>query len=113
MTDPANEPDSSGKEASETSQTKAAEPIGLTRALVTTPQEAAPPIRRPSPVMIATAAVGAVALGAVALGAVAVGALAIGRLAIGSLAVGRSRMGRVEIGDLVVHRLTVLEVVER
>jgi hypothetical protein len=108
MTDPANEPHSSGKEASETSQTKAAEPIGPARALVTTPQEPQPPGRRPSRAVIATAAVGAVALGAVA-----VGALAIGRLAIGGLAVGRTRMGRVEIGDLIVHRLTVLEVAER
>ena len=78
------------------------------RAMVTV---APPPVTRPSG-KLAPLELGLAAVGAIAVGALAIGALAIGQMAIGRLFVGRARMGRVEIGDLIVRRLTVVDVVD-
>jgi hypothetical protein len=70
-------------------------------------QPKAPP---PSSLRLGSLALGAMALGAMALGAFAIGFVAIGRLSIGRASVRRVRLGRVEIDNLIVRKLTVLDV---
>jgi hypothetical protein len=81
--------------------------------VVAEPAPPEPVVTRVPRLVVGAATVGAVALGALAVGTLAIGTLAVGSLAIGKLGVGRARLRKVEIGDLVVRRLTVIEVVER
>jgi hypothetical protein len=64
------------------------------------------PTRRPAPLVLPRAAVGALAAGSFAVGALAVGALFIGRVVVGRAEVKQLKIGRLEVGELTVLRST-------